>query len=410
MEKAFDVLKQLLKEKPTTFCLYSPWNPKERYQKIYICRDTRWSYLAERCVGESTSLQRIPADARFSAYLSARFPKVYRRLLAFTPEFHWTLEVSEEGEVSVSQQALSPQEGMAYRWKHPDPLEEWREIPPLQELGIMNEKGRVTPDGEEAFQSLNGLFYKIQKLFPEDHKGPFRVVVFQENISPSDLREKSKLWKFIPFVLYYYLTQVRKFPVRMRVFLPDSPRFWNEDEEIAALEGLARTFGYGGMAFERWETPEDAFLTGRDAVFILGEPKFRADDLISRAIRQKTERIVFLDDCWYANPSGWALDPWFWDSNLQPLNSLEGNLLGYAIRAKLLEYHGYETTLAYDLLEKGTMLLAAQQGEISQEERERAMEKVQSLRKEFTFTDGLYEMLFPEEPPLRSPEEEWWKD
>ena len=38
------------------------------------------------------------------------------------------------------------------------------------------------------------------------------------------------------------------------------------------------------------------------------------------------------------------------------------------------------------------------------------MEKVQSLRKEFTFTDGLYEMLFPEEPPLRSPEEEWWKD
>ncbi len=141
---------------------------------------------------------------------------------------------SRKGKASFKRKALpaqapAPQE--AHNRQKQYLLAEGQVIPPLVDMGIFTAEGRVVRPMYDKFRQINRFVEIVDDAVAELRPKQLNIIDFGCGKS------------YLTFVLYYYLTEIRKIPVRM-IGLD------LKAEVIEKCSAAARRYGYSGLTFE----------------------------------------------------------------------------------------------------------------------------------------------------------------
>lgn len=206
-------------------------------------------------------------------------------------------------------------------------LEEGRPIPFLVELGVMTPEGMVRKSRYDKFRQVNRFLELVDDVVPAlPSDGRLRIVDFGCGKS------------YLTFAIHYLLTELRGREVEI-VGLD------LKDDVVAACSSLAARSGAEGLRFQRGEISSFAAHEKVDLVVSLHACDTATDDALAQAVRWQADVVLAVPCCQkeaYRQIRSAVLDPLLQHGLAKERFSA---LVTDALRAQLLELHGYRTQL-----------------------------------------------------------------
>jgi len=311
-------------------------------------------------------------------YMQERFMQAN----AWDGEYEYILMISKGGKASFVRKAnknRAPASQPGHDRKKNYILQEGAAIQPLIDMGVLTVDGRVVKSKYDKFKQINRFLELIDDAV-KDTGEPLRIVDFGCGKS------------YLTFVMYYYFTFVRK--IETYITGLDLKK-----DVIENCNACTQKYGYDRLRFEVGDIAGYRPPGRVDMVVSLHACDTATDYALYNAVRWGAKYIFAVPCCQH------ELNAQMASENL-PLLTRYGivrerfaGLATDAIRANLLEHHGYKTQLLefVDLSHtpKNLLIRAVKSGRGAREGSP-ALREVQAAMEEFHVRPALYTLLCEE--------------
>lgn len=356
----------------------NPAEAGEAYRKIVIQRKTSYfqieKYTDKQVFHEN--VEQAEAAERIVEWLSGH----YRQLNGFEEGYEHMVRVSKKGALSYKRKANASADtgSQEHNRKKQYILEEGQVIPPLVDMGIFTPEGRVVRPMYDKFRQINRFLEQIGDVLKEEHFERLHVLDFGCGKS------------YLTFVLYYYLTEIRRMPVEI-VGLD------LKADVIAKCNQAAEKYGYEHLHFELGDINGYRADMPVDMVVTLHACDTATDFALYNAIRWNAKLIFSVPCCQHELNGQMESERMHLLMRYGIIKERFAALATDAIRANLLECCGYRTQLLefVDLSHtpKNILIRARKRRSVSEERKTQLLQEVRSMMEEFGVSPMLYGLL-----------------
>lgn len=321
------MLEAVLAAEPYKMILSNPCRKDEQFRRIVINRlGDGWQaekYTEKQVFHENMS------EEELKEFLEGAMRQGYRQLNAWDGEREHAVRVSKGGKASYMKKktAQAPKEKTGHNRKKNYILEEGQTIPPLVDMGIFTSEGKIVRSMYDKYRQINRFVELIDDeigTLPKDRT----LTVIDFGCGKS----------YLTFILYYYLTQIRKLDVRI-IGLD------LKADVIEHCNQAAEKYGYENLRFELGDINGYECPYPVDMVVSLHACDTATDYALYNAVRWNA-RLIFSVPCCQHELNGQIsnemLSPVF---SYGILKERMAALITDGLRAKLLEGAGYETQI-----------------------------------------------------------------
>ena len=303
----------------------------------------------------------------------------YKQLSAWSKDSIFDLKISKKGKIFLSKKK-SDNKNIIKKSHNKEKnyiLKEGMIIEPLIDLGVFTKEGKVVNSKYDKYKQINRF-----------------VEIIDDEIKKNDYKDLTILdfgcgKSYLTFVLYYYFVKIKKINVKM-IGLD------LKEDVIKKCNDIAKRYNYENLHFELGDINGFKYNNKVDMVITLHACDTATDYALYNAIKWNTKMIFSVPCCQHELNH---------QMNAESLNILTrygiiqervAALMTDSVRANLLECVGYKTQLLefIDIAHSPkNILIRGAKGKVSKEKREKSLNEVKDLMKEFNFKPTLYNLL-----------------
>jgi len=309
-------------------------------------------------------------------------PAQFLQVNAWDGLYEYSLLVSKAGKISFSRKAIkkntAPMAWIEHDRKKNYILEEGMAIQPLIDMGVFTLDGRVVKSKYDKFKQINRFLELIDDVIKDEQR--LHMIDFGCGKS------------YLTFVLYYYFTFIRKIEAHITGLDLKA-------DVIDKCNHAARKYGYDRLRFEVGDIGGYRPQGKVDMVVSLHACDIATDHALYNAISWKAKYIFAVPCCQHELNAQIKSERLALLTRYGAVQERFAALATDAIRANLLEHHGYKTQLLefVDLSHTPkNLLIRAVRSERKVKEDSPALREVLAVMEEFHVRPTLYEFLMRE--------------
>ena len=303
----------------------------------------------------------------------------YKQLSAWSENITYDMKISKKGKVFLGKKK-SDNAKVANKGHNKEKnyiLKEGMNIQPLIDLGVFTKEGKVVNSKYDKYKQINRFIEIIDDEIKKNNYEELTILDFGCGKS------------YLTFVLYYYFVEIKKINVKM-IGLD------LKEDVIQKCNEIAKKYKYDNLHFELGDINGFKYNNKVDMVITLHACDTATDYALYNAIKWNAKMIFSVPCCQHEFNH---------QMNANTLNILTkygiiqervAALMTDSVRGNLLECVGYKTQLLefIDIAHSPkNILIRASKSNISKEKKEKSLQQVEALMKEFSFNPTLYNLL-----------------
>lgn len=360
--------------------LSKPAGKSTEYKKINIIRK-RADFQIEKFTEKQVFHENVSKE-EMAAFCDSRMESEYLRLNAWDREFEYMVLISGQGKVTYKKKKLKaeliPVVSQEHNRKKQYILEEGMVIPPLIDMGIFTQEGKIVRSMYDKFKQINRFIEIIDDSIKTIKPEQLNIIDFGCGKS------------YLTFILYYYLTEVIKIPVNI-VGLD------LKADVIEHCNLAAKKYGYGNLRFELGDINGYQCDFPVDMVITLHACDTATDYALYNAINWNAKMIFSVPCCQHELNQQMKAETLSVLTHYGIVKERFAALLTDSIRGELLELYGYKTQLLefVDLAHtpKNILIRAVKKPIMPAGIKKKLAEDIERAREEFHVTPMLYQLL-----------------
>lgn len=379
-------LAQILASSPNKIVISHPKYKTEPYKKINIQQKKDY-FQIEKYTDKQVFHENIQHEQLMHKCMEL-IDGHYLQVNAWTDTIEYALLISKKGNCSLrkiqqkqvlnSDCALNNCTANAHNRKKNYILEEGTVIAPLVDMGIFTQEGKVVRSMYDKYRQINRFIELIDDAVRDLQGSTLHVIDFGCGKS------------YLTFILYYYLTEIRG--IHAEIVGLDL-----KEDVIKNCNIAAQKYGYTGLRFELgdingYNAPFDV-----DMVITLHACDTATDYALYNAIQWNAKMIFSVPCCQHELNHQIKPETLSILSNYGIIQERFAALATDAIRGNLLEYCGYKTQLLefidFTHTPKNILIRATLRNTTPKQLKEKKLEEVHAIMKEFNFMPTLYRLL-----------------
>ncbi len=349
----------------------------QTYKKIVISKQ-RNGFQAEKFTEKQAFHENIGMD-QVECYCKDCMDAGFKQLNAWSMDTEFSMKVSKKGKVLYKKgKSKAPVKvNKENNRKKQYFLEEGTIIPPLVDMGVFTKEGKIVNSMYDKYRQINKFIQFIEEAVSKAGQKSINIVDFGCGKS------------YLTFVVYYYLTYVKGMDVTMT-------GLDLKEDVIKKCQETAEKYGYDKLSFQVGDVAVYESERPVDMVITLHACDTATDYALYHAIRWGTRIIISVPCCQHELNAQIQSEEFGALTRYGLLKERTAAIMTDAIRANLLEYFGYKTQILEFIDFTHTpknLLIRGVKSNIPKEHKEKLLEEVENLRKEFQLSPTLYRLL-----------------
>lgn len=353
-------------------------NPKDtKFKKIVISKKEQ-GFQAEKFT-ETQAFHENLKDDQLALFVYSCMESGFKQLNAWDDDFEYSIKISKKGKVFYNRTKSSGnvKTSSTNNRQKAYLLEEGTVIPPLVDMGVFSKNGKVINSMYDKFRQINKFLQFIDEAIDKASLSKLNIVDFGCGKS------------YLTFVVYYYLTYVKKIDVTMT-------GLDLKEDVIKKCQETAKRYGYDKLSFKVGDVAVYESETPVDMVITLHACDTATDYALYHAIRWNTKIIISVPCCQHELNAQMESDDFAILTRYGLLKERTAAIMTDAIRGNLLEYSGYKTQILEFIDFTHTpknLLIRGVKSKIPESHKEKLLNEVETLIKEYNLRPTLYNLL-----------------
>ena len=247
-------------------------------------------------------------------------------------------------------------------------------IPPLVDLGVMTQDGKIVPSYYDKYRQINRFLEIIDDTIKAFKEQELNIIDFGCGKS------------YLTFIVYYYLVNIKN--IKTNIVGLDL-----KADVIKKCNEIAKNYGYNSLNFEIGDISLYKPHFRVDLIITLHACDVATDYAMYHAIKLHSKYLLSVPYCQHEINNQIKKSSSFLAS-YGIVKERMSALLTDTIRAKLLEYSGYNVDILefvdFDASPKNLLVRAKYTGNSNA----KALDEVKQILDEFTIDQTLYKLLF----------------
>lgn len=247
-------------------------------------------------------------------------------------------------------------------------------IPPLVDLGVMTQDGKIVPSYYDKYRQINRFLEIIDDTIKTFKEQELNIIDFGCGKS------------YLTFIVYYYLVNIKN--IKTNIVGLDL-----KADVIKKCNEIAKNYGYNSLNFEIGDISLYKPHFRVDLIITLHACDVATDYAMYHAIKLHSKYLLSVPCCQHEINNQIKKSSNFLAS-YGIVKERMSALLTDTIRAKLLEYSGYNVDILefvdFDASPKNLLVRAKYTGNSNA----KALDEVKQILDEFTIDQTLYKLLF----------------
>ncbi len=385
---------------PQKMVLSSRRSSEAAYEKVVLSPrniKNRMMYQAEQFT-KTQVFHRNMDSAEALIFVVSLLRSDFKQLNSFSDEIEYNLKISKKGKIMLGKHLLK-REDMANTEKRSDIpvragiqyrgsalshnrrkrrlIEEGSVVEPLIDMGIFTKDGKIVRSMEDKFRQINRFLEIVDDAVETCGFEEIHVVDFGCGKA------------YLTFILYYYLTYVKK----IRAYMTGLDL---KADVIRKCSEAAKKYGYEHLKFEVGDISVYQSDEPVDMVITLHACDTATDYALYHAVQWNSRVILSVPCCQHELNAQIESEGLSALTKYGLLKERFAALATDALRASLLEYSGYKTQVLEFVDFSHTpknVLIRAVKSNIPPRKREKSLREVESLMEEFHADPALYRLL-----------------
>ena len=381
MEDLIKSIKEILKDEIIKIVISNKVNKGYKYDKVVIQlkeSKKRTFYQAEFFTDKQVFHENIEVDLLEEKLIGIIYNN-YKQVNGWSKEFSYDLKISKKGKVHLGKK--KEKNIVSINKSHNKEknyiLKEGMIIEPLIDLGIFTKDGKVINSKYDKYKQINRFIEIVDDEIKKNNYEELTILDFGCGKS------------YLTFILYYYFVNIKN--INVKIIGLDL-----KEDVIKKCNEIAKRYKYDNLSFQLGDINGYKYNNKVDMVITLHACDTATDYALYNAIKWNTKMIFSVPCCQH------ELNGQMKSQNLSILTKYGivkeriAALMTDSIRANLLEAAGYKTQLLefIDIAHSPkNILIRASKANISKEKRDKSLQEVNNLIKEFNFDPTLYKLL-----------------
>ena len=381
MDDTIKIINEICKDNMIKVVISNKKNKEIKYNKIVFQlkeKNNKEYYQVEKFTDKQVFHENIE-----SKYLTDRvleyMKEDFKQLNAWSANTTYDVKISKKGKVFLGKKK-SNNENMVIKGHNKEKnyiLKEGMIIQPLIDLGVFTKEGKVVNSKYDKYKQINRFIEIIDDEIKKNNYEELTILDFGCGKS------------YLTFVLYYYFVEIKKINVKM-IGLD------LKEDVIKKCNEIAKKYKFDNLHFELGDINGFKYNNKVDMVITLHACDTATDYALYNAIKWNAKMIFSVPCCQHEFNHQMKAE------NLGILNKYGiiqervAALMTDSVRGNLLECVGYKTQLLefIDISHSPkNILIRASKSNLSKSKKEKSLQQVKALMKEFNFDPTLYNLL-----------------
>lgn len=314
-------------------------------------------------------------DTTINSELINLLENTFNNLELYTNDYIYSYRITSKGKVLSNRRKHNESlVKLEHNKKKKYLLEEGMVIPPLIDLGVMMNDGRIVKSSYDKYKQIN----RFLEIIDDSIKNENHLKIIDFGCGKS----------YLTFILYYYLVEVKK--ISCEIIGLDL-----KEDVINNCNKLAEKYGYNNLKFIHGDIAKYSNSLDIDMIVTLHACDTATDYALYHAINMKCRYIFSVPCCQHEINSQLEANNLHFINKFGILKERYSAIATDAIRANILQYFGYKTQIMefvdFDNSPKNLLIRASYTGG---SKNEKIKNELDQFLKDNNINQTLYNLLF----------------